>query len=154
MPFIKVYVHFVWSTRHREPFLDSRELRKEVWRHMKENAGVKDVFIDTVNGYEDHCHCLVSMNSNDSMSKVMQLIKGESSYWINKHALCRKRFAWQNEYYAVSVSASAVDKVRAYIRNQEQHHRKRSFRREFDQFVEEFGFEKFPDEADEQDILI
>ena len=142
MPYIKVYIHFVWSTKNREPFLDSSELRKKVWDHIKENAKGKDIFIDTINGYQDHCHCLISLGSDQSMSKIMQLIKGESSFWINKNNLCKKKFEWQDEYFAISVSESVVDKVRAYIKNQEQHHQTICFQQEYDRFIEKFEMAK------------
>ena len=119
MPFVKVYIHFVWSTKNREPFLDSSEVRQKVWQHIKENAKTKEIFIDTINGYQEHCHCLISLGIDQTMSKVMQLLKGESSFWINKHKLCKRKFEWQNEYFAVSVSESMIDKVREYIKNQE-----------------------------------
>ena len=61
MAFIKVYIHFIWSTKNRVPFLDSSELRKKVWEHIKENAKEKGIFIDTINGYQEHCHCLISL---------------------------------------------------------------------------------------------
>jgi putative transposase len=146
MPYIKVYIHFVWSTKNRERFLDSPQLRKKVWMHLKENAREKGIFIDTVNGYHDHCHCLISLTADQSMSKIMQLIKGESSYWINKHNLSKEKFEWQKEYFAISVSESVVDKVRAYIKNQEEHHGTNPFQQEYDQFIEKFGFQKFSDE--------
>ena len=143
MPFVKVNIHFVWSTKNREPFLDSLELREKVWGHIKENAKGKEIFIDTINGYRDHCHCLVSLGPNETMSKVMQLIKGESSFWVNKHNLCKQKFEWQEEYFAVSVSESVVDRVRVYIKNQEAHHRKKTFQEEYDQLIEKYGFQKF-----------
>ena len=70
----------------------------------------------------------------------MQLIKGESSFWINKQQLTQSYFEWQDEYFAVSVSASAVDRVRDYIRNQEEHHTKKSFQQEYQEFIERYGF--------------
>jgi putative transposase len=140
MSYIKVYTHFVWSTKNRERFLDSPELREKVWLHIKENAIKKDIYIDTINGYQEHCHCLISLGADQTMSKVMQLIKGESSYWINKHMLSKKKFEWQDEYFAVSVSESMIDKVRAYIKNQEVHHKTISFDQEYNQFIEKFGF--------------
>ena len=112
MPFVKVYIHFVWSTKEREPFLDSPELRKKVWQHIRENAKLKEIFIDMINGYQEHCHCLISLGPEQTMSKVMQLIKGESSFWINKHNLCKQKFEWQDQYYAASVSESVVNRVR------------------------------------------
>ncbi len=143
MPFIKVYIHVVWCTKNRFPFLNTIESRELVWKHIKENANSKGIFIDYVNGYEDHCHCLISMGSNYTIEKIMQLIKGESSFWINKNNhlfpnLNGKRFEWQEEYFALSVSESIVSRVRNYIKNQENHHKKKSFTREYDEIVEKY----------------
>jgi REP element-mobilizing transposase RayT len=145
MPYIKAYIHFVWSTKNREHFLDSPELRDKVWRHIKENATLKEIFIDTINGYQDHCHCLISLGADQTMSKVMQLIKGESSYWINKQKLTKGKFEWQEAYFAVSVSESVIGNVREYIKNQEEHHKTIPFQQEYDQFIEQFGFQNFRD---------
>ena len=119
MPFIKVYIHFVWSTKNRVPFLTTLAIRQTVWQHMRENAQRKGIYVDFVNGYSDHCHCLISLGIDQTMSKIMQLIKGESSFWINKQGLCDQKFAWQTEYFALSVSESVLPRVRAYIKNQE-----------------------------------
>ena len=110
MPFVKVYIHFVWSTKNRVPFLDTPELRKKVWQHILENAKEKNIFIDFVNGHKEHCHCLVSLSIDQTIQKTMQLIKGESSFWINKNQLTKSKFEWQDEYFAVSVSESMVDR--------------------------------------------
>jgi REP element-mobilizing transposase RayT len=75
----------------------------------------------------------------------MQLVKGESSFWINKHQLTEEKFEWQDEYYGVSVSESILPKVRKYIENQEQHHRKKSFEEEYEDFILKHGFQKFND---------
>jgi REP element-mobilizing transposase RayT len=143
MPFVKVYIHFVWSTKNRYPYLNTSELRVKVWNHIRENAKAKGIFIDFINGYTDHCHCLISLGTDQTIQKVMQLIKGESSFWINKNKLTIAKFEWQDEYFAVSVSESMVDKVRDYIKNQEEHHRKKTFQEEYDEFISKYGFEKF-----------
>ncbi len=75
----------------------------------------------------------------------MQLLKGESSFWINKNHLCKTRFEWQDEYFAVSVSESTLESVRKYIANQEVHHRTKSFDAEFEDFLKRAGFQKFKD---------
>lgn len=142
MPFTKVYLHLVWSTKDRFPFLNSVELRQKVWNHIKENANSKGIFIDFVNGYEDHCHCLVSLGIDQTIQKTVQLIKGESSFWINKNLSLSKKFEWQDEYFAVSVSQSMVPKVRNYIKNQEEHHKKKSFQEEYEEFILKYNFEK------------
>ncbi len=142
MPHIKVYIHFVWSTKNRVPFLNSPELRKKVWKHIAENARSKGIFVDFVNGYADHCHCLISLGVDQSIQKVINLIKGESSHWINKNNLTAHKFEWQNDYFAVSVSESHLDRVRNYIKNQEEHHRKRSFQKECEELFDKYNFEK------------
>ncbi|MCK9256119.1 MAG: IS200/IS605 family transposase [Bacteroidales bacterium] len=145
MPYIKVYIHFVWSTKNREPFLDSKELRAKVWHHIRENAKTKGIFVDFVNGYSEHCHCLVSLGSNQTIENIMQLIKGESSFWINKQGLTKKKFQWQDEYFAVSVSESMIKIVRNYIKNQEQHHSKKTYQQEYDEFITKYGFVAYKD---------
>lgn len=145
MSFIKVYIHFVWSTKNRVPYLNSKELRTKMWNHIRENAKEKGIFVDFVNGYNDHCHCLVSLGVDQTIQKVMQMIKGESSFWINKNNLTKGKFEWQDEYFAVSVSESVIDKVREYIKNQEEHHSKKTFQQEYDEFISKYGFEKYQD---------
>ena len=140
MSFVEIYIHFVFCTKYRKPILHSLDIRQQVWNHIKENAKEKNIFIDFINGHTNHCHCLISLGTEQTISKVMQLIKGESSYWINKNNLCRTKFEWQEEYFAVSVSESMVHKVRNYIKNQEEHHRKRPFQEEYDEFLEKYGF--------------
>lgn len=143
MPYLSMYIHFVWSTKNRIPHLDTPELRKKVWQHIAENAKKKGIYIDFINGYSDHCHCLVSLGVDQTMQNIMQLIKGESSYWINKNELTSQKFEWQDEYFAVSVSKSGLDAVRKYIHNQEEHHRKKSFQEEYEEFIKNYNFGRF-----------
>ncbi|WP_339923178.1 IS200/IS605 family transposase [uncultured Cyclobacterium sp.] len=145
MSFVKVYIHFVWSTKNRVPFLSSKELRTKVWTHIKENANKKGVFIDHINGYSEHCHCLVSLGVDQTIQKVVQLIKGESSFWINKNKLTLEKFEWQDEYLAASISESGVIKVRDYIRNQEMHHKDKTFEEEYLAFIKKYNFEEMKD---------
>ena len=140
MPFIKIYIHLVWSTYQRLPLLNTKELRYKVWKHIKENSKEKEIFIDTINGFSDHCHCLISLSSNQNIEKVVQLLKGESSFWINKNNLTEEKFAWQDEYFAVSVSESMIEKVRNYIINQEKHHLTKSFSEEYEEFISKYNF--------------
>lgn len=140
MSFIKIYVHIVFSTLNRIPFLNSTELRVKVWKHIKENASSKGIYLDMINGYSDHCHCLISLGSNQKIEKIVQLIKGESSFWINKNQLTKDKFAWQDEYFAVSVSESMIESVRNYIKNQEILHKKKTFADEYQEFIDKYNF--------------
>jgi REP element-mobilizing transposase RayT len=87
---------------------------------------------------------LISLGINQSVDKVMQLIKGESSFWINKNKelfpnLNGRKFEWQDEYFALSVSESVLDRVRNYIKNQEEHHKKKTFQNEYDEIIQKYN---------------
>ena len=140
MALIKMYIHLVFSTKNRIPYLLTPELRVKVWKHIKSYASEKGIFLEMVNGYSDHCHCLISLGSNQNIEKIVQLIKGESSHWINKNNLTKEKFAWQEEYFAVSISESMIETVRNYIKNQEKYHQKKSFSEEYSEFIEKYNF--------------
>ncbi len=145
MPYIKVYVHLVWSTKNRVKYLDSLSLRRQMWQHIHENARAKAIQLDYVNGYSDHCHCLVSLTSDQTLKGIVQLIKGESSNWINKQQIVNGHFGWQDTYFAVGVSESRIEAVRDYIRNQEKHHQLRTWDQECEELLLRHGFVKMED---------
>jgi putative transposase len=141
MPFVKVWIHLIWSTKDRKKII-SKELKYELYDHIRENAQKKNIYLDFINGTEDHIHLLISIKADQSLSKITQLIKGESSFWVNQNKLTAYKFEWQDEYIAVSVSESIIPKVREYIKNQEEHHRKKSFHEEIELFLEKYSFKK------------
>lgn len=138
MSYTRIWVHAVFSTKNWNPTLHE-SIRQKVFTHIKENAKKKEIIMLEVNGYVDHAHCLFAMHKELSISKTMQLIKGESSYWINKNNLCQWKFQWQDDYWAVSVSESGVSSVQNYIRLQEQHHSNKNFNEEIDELFEKYG---------------
>ena len=144
MPWVKVWIHFVWSTKNRIHYLKD-EIRQKVFQHIRENAREKGIHLDFINGYTDHIHCLISLGTDQTIEKIMQLIKGESSFWINKNRLCKTKFEWQDEYFAVSVSEANIESVRRYIAKQETHHKTNSFDDEFEGFMKRAGFQRFKD---------
>lgn len=144
MPWIRVWLHFVWSTKDRTPFLKD-DIRDKIFEHIKDNAKEKGIYIDFINGYVDHVHCLISLGSDQTIAGIMHSIKGESSFWINRNRLTKTRFAWQDEYFVASVNQSSLEGARKYIANQEDHHRKVTFSDEFESFLRRTGFDKFND---------
>jgi REP element-mobilizing transposase RayT len=94
-----------------------------------------------IGGTRDHVHALLSLPGMMSFAKAVQLIKGGSSKWINDTFCGQRKFAWQEGYGAFSVSASQVPKTIAYINNQKEHHRKKSFEEEFLELLERHGIE-------------
>jgi REP element-mobilizing transposase RayT len=142
MPFIKIWIHIIWSTKNRERII-TKELKPALLNHIRENGKTKNIFIDFINCVEDHIHILISLGNDQNISRIVQLLKGESSNWINKNKLVKGHFEWQDEYIAVSISESIIDKVRDYIKNQEEHHRKKSFAEEYEEFLEKYDFSKY-----------
>ncbi|MDQ6609717.1 MAG: IS200/IS605 family transposase [Bacteroidota bacterium] len=142
MSWVRIWVHLVFSTKNRQPFLH-KEIRKHLFQHIKQNAEKKAIYLDSVNGFSEHAHCLISLNKDMSMSDTAQLIKGESSHWINQNKLIPGKFFWQDDYWAVGVSESHLEAVRNYIFNQEAHHQKTSFAEEIEEFMNKYGWQYF-----------
>lgn len=139
MSYVRIWVHLVFATKNREPLL-TKNIRDKIHNHIIENCKEKSIFLQAINGYTDHLHCLISLGKDQSIAKVAQLIKGESSFWINKNSIASSPFMWQDDYFAVSVSESNVQKVVSYIKNQEIHHSKKSFEDEVNEFIEKYDF--------------
>jgi len=131
----------VWATHNRKPLLID-DIRQQVFDHIKEYASSKNIHLDHINGYLDHVHCLISLKADQNIATVANLLKGESSFWINRNNLIKTRLSWQNDYFAVSVSQSQVDIIREYIRNQQEHHKKKTFEQEYNEFLLKYNFNK------------
>jgi REP element-mobilizing transposase RayT len=90
-----------------------------------------------VNGVEDHVHCLIGLKPAVSVSELMKSVKAKSSKYVNDHDLTPTRFEWQVGYGVFSYNQSQVDNVYKYIQNQEEHHKRKTFRDEYREFLEE-----------------
>jgi putative transposase len=139
MPYVRIWIHLIWSTKNRARILND-EIREMVFSHIKENALKKDIYLDTIDGATDHVHTLVALKSDQTIAKVAQLLKGESSHWANDQNIGGCKLEWQDEYIALSVSETMLERVREYIRNQKEHHRVKTFSEEYQDFVQRSGF--------------
>jgi putative transposase len=138
MSHTRIWIHAVWATKRHQQFL-IKEIRGEIFFHIKENAKTKGIDINFINGFKDHVHCLIQLTGEQSTSKVIQMIKGESSRWINLNKITNRKFEWADQYFAGSVSESGIGRVRDYIRNQERHHINRTFTEEYAEFLQRYG---------------
>ncbi len=141
MAYVKIWVHLVFGTRNKTHYL-LPDIKYELIRHILENAKSKGIFPAIINGSTDHLHCLLSLGRDQNIAAVAKLIKGESSHWMNSNSKTHNKFEWAQEYFAVSIGESQVEAVKRYIENQEEHHRKKSFMEEHEEFMRRYGFVK------------
>jgi REP element-mobilizing transposase RayT len=128
-----MFTHLIFSTKNRTPILTA-DIRPRLFEYMGgiiRGLGGQSILI---NGVEDHVHALTVSPTTVTTADFMRDLKGDSSAWA-KDALKLPQFAWQTGYAAFSVSKSAVPAVRAYIVNQEEHHRRITFQEEYLQFL-------------------
>ncbi len=141
MSYIKIWIHAVWGTKNRERILNPTILQ-QVSSHIISNAKEKGIYVDTINGHDEHIHVLMLLKAENNISKQMQLLKGESAHWANQTGLIKDGLAWADKYFAASVSEDKIEFVRAYIRNQQAHHQKQTFAEEYKRFLNSLGYEE------------
>ena len=137
--FNKIWIHAIWSTKNRLPFLDE-SIEQKVHEYTRQQFKDSGCPVRIINGMPDHVHCLFLLNPKKSIAEVIKQVKGSTSHWVNQQEelaqRCAKQgghsFAWQTGYVAYSVSESLVEKVYQYIKQQNQHHQQRSFQEEYE----------------------
>ncbi len=134
----KIWIHAIWATKERMPLIDL-SVEKKIHQFITEQLREQGCPARIINGMPDHIHCLFLLNPQKSIADVIKQIKGSSSHFINQNNLIANKFSWQTGYAAFSVSESVVDKVFHYIKNQKQHHQKKIFQEEFDDFIKLYG---------------
>ncbi len=138
--FTQLYTQLVFAPKYRE-WLLTKEIRSEVFRYISgiiTNRKHKSIII---NGLPGHIHILIGLNPNDSISDLVGAIKKNSSVFINKKGLFTGKFHWQDGYGAFSYGKSQLDKIYNYIKNQERHHKERTFREEYIELLKRFEIE-------------
>lgn len=125
--YIANFVHCVFSTKDRRDLIPA-ELQPRFWAYVIGTATNLNIIMVAVGGISNHVHILISHPSAMPLAVAIQKLKANSSRWLGEQGLS---FEWQKGYGAFSVSASMVETVKHYIRNQEEHHRKRTFEEEF-----------------------
>ncbi|HPD65414.1 MAG TPA: IS200/IS605 family transposase [Bacteroidia bacterium] len=126
MSFSQIWIHSVWATKNRYPFL-TKDIRIKLFEKFREIAKDKSYFLDTTGGIDDHVHIIFSMRPNQIISNIIKDFKGISSKWINDNNITEEYFEWQEGFSAFSISPWNVELIRNYIKNQEQHHKNQGF---------------------------
>jgi REP element-mobilizing transposase RayT len=133
-----IWLHAILSTRDRQRIL-LKSFRYKLFRHIKDYAIDKGIQLDIINGVEDHVHCLFCLKPSQNPAEIIKLLKGESSFWINKNVILDDKFEWQVGYGVFSVSEKEIMAVRKYIYYQEEHHKELSYEEELKRIVKNRG---------------
>ena len=126
-----VYIHLVFATKNRFPFLTDGPLRAEMHRYLAGTSNGLDCPALAVGGVADHVHLLARLGRGCRLADWVKELKRASTVWLHGRALELNDFSWQAGYGAFSVSASQLDKARQYVAGQEVHHRQTTFQEEF-----------------------
>jgi REP element-mobilizing transposase RayT len=133
-------LHLIFGTKHRERWL-TPDIRPRVHEYLGGAVRGEGGQPLGIGGVEDHVHLLIGWRTDVAVADLVRNIKSGSSRWIHQTFPELSGFAWQEGYGVFSVSESQVDKVRKYIRMQEEHHRERTFQEEFEAFLKAHGIE-------------
>ena len=133
----QVYLQTVFAVKYRAAVIDKtwKPALLGVIGNLINETGCKTII---VNGVEDHIHCFLGLKPIISISELMKTVKGKSSKYINDNQLTQSRFEWQEGYGVFSYSQSHIEKVYKYIANQEEHHKKQTFKEEYVAFLDNF----------------
>jgi len=135
--YTQIHIQSVFTVQNRSCIL-KKAWKNELYQYITgiiQNHGHK---VLAINGMPDHLHVFFGMRPTESLSDLMQWVKGDSSKWINKKGFVMGRFSWQQRFGGFSYSKSQVDHVIDYIKDQKIHHRKKTFIDEYHGFLEKF----------------
>ncbi len=138
--YTQIHIQFVFAVKFRNGII-SPSFKEELYQYISGILKHHNHKLLAINGMPDHLHIFIGMRPTQSISDLMQDIKGNSSKWINEKKFLKIKFEWQEGYGAFSYSKSQVNTVIEYIKNQEKHHKIESFRDEYLKFLKAFEIE-------------
>ena len=141
--YISTYFHCVFSTKERRKLI-TPDLEERLWPFLGGIARNHNMKALAIGGIEDHVHLLLSLPSTLAIAKAIQVIKGESSKWVRDNFPEHQQFSGQEGYGAFTIGISQKDVTVAYIQNQKEHHRQRTFQEEYLSFLAKHGIEYDP----------
>jgi len=130
MSYIRVYIHYTFSTKNREPYIVP-ELENRLWAYMGGITKRNNLKVMAINGTEDHAHVLLSLPATITIANAIKLVKGASSNWVSSTFPQFQDFEWQKGYGAFSISHYDLQKTINYIKTQKKHHQSQDYKSEF-----------------------
>jgi putative transposase len=126
MSSVHLYIHIVFGVKRRHPSLEPAK-RGLLFAHIVSHAKANHIEVLQINGHDDHAHVLIKLSATQSLSSIMQSIKGESSWWANKQGLFENKLVWACGYYARSIDPGNVWIIKKYIDGQGKHDQSLSY---------------------------
>lgn len=142
--FSQIYIQVVFAVKGRENLIHY-SWEEELYKYISGIVRNKEQKMLAINGMPDHIHFLIGMKPSCCLSDLVREIKKSSNEFIREHKFLKSKFYWQEGFGAFSYSHSALDNVIAYIQNQKKHHKQKTFREEYIEFLQKFQIE-FKDE--------
>jgi putative transposase len=136
----QIYIQIVFAVKYREALIHA-SWEDELFKYITGTIQNKGQLLIAINGMPDHIHILIAMKPSCCLSDLVREVKKSSTEFIKEKKLVARKFQWQEGFGAFSYSQSALDNVINYIKNQKQHHRKKTFRQEYMEFLEAFDIE-------------
>ncbi len=137
---VKNYIHIIFSTKHRAELIHPN-VQDELYRYIAGICNKLECPPIKIGGYTEHIHILCLLSKKITLMKLLEEVKSHSSKWMKTKDSTLKNFYWQNGYAAFSVNPADINKVTAYIENQSEHHRKKSFKEEYVSFMKKNNLE-------------
>jgi REP element-mobilizing transposase RayT len=138
--FTQIHIHAIFAVQNRISII-SKTWEDRLYQYITGIIQNQNHKLLSINGMPDHIHILFGMRPTQSLSDLMQDIKGDSSRWINENKFVPGKFSWQEGYGAFSYSKSQLSAVADYIENQKQHHKKKTFLEEYKKILNDFKIE-------------
>lgn len=138
--YTQIYIQCVFAVQNRISLIKN-EWKDELYKYMTGIINQHEHKLLSIGGMTDHIHALVSMHPKQAPSDLMYELKRSSSLWINENKFVVGKFSWQEGFGAFSYSQSQISRVSKYIENQETHHKKKTFREEYLDFLKAFNIE-------------
>ncbi|MBS3740683.1 MAG: IS200/IS605 family transposase [Candidatus Cloacimonetes bacterium] len=129
------WLHLIWTTKNRYPYFQEKRVIKQIYQIFKQICLKNDIYYKACFINPEHVHLLVDLPVNLTIQRMVQFLKGISSYTINQKSLFKTRFCWAKRYACFSVSRREKLKVVKYINNQREHHKKESFTEEWKRYA-------------------
>lgn len=138
--FSQIYIQLVFAVQGRHSLIQ-KSWEDELYKYITGIIQKKDQKLLAINGMPDHIHIMIGLRPSCCLSDLVMEIKKASNKFVNERKFCQYRFKWQDGYGAFSYSHSALDRVIAYVNNQKEHYKKKTFKQEYKEFLKIFQIE-------------